>query len=156
MKNGADPKRNTDYVINSAKEGETLEKLLENSSPPKPVSVLIMSKLGDMTLDKLAVEVGISHAAIYKIRNGKIRPKRDVLLAMAFVLNMTMEETQQFLKSGRRSKLTASDPRDVTIIYGRSRGMSLDKMESLLEEKQFAPLVPQKEARLPPVDNLKK
>lgn len=156
MKNGVDPNRNTHYVINSAKEGETLEKLLENSSPLKPVSVLIMSKLGDMALDKLAVEVGISHAAIYKIRNGKIRPKRDVLLAMAFVLNMTIEETQQFLKSGRRSKLTASDPRDVTIIYGLYRGMSLDKMDSLLEEKQFTPLLPQKEACLPPVDNLKK
>lgn len=144
MENGADPKRDTDYIINSAKEGETLEKLLESSSPLKPVSVLIMSKLGDMSLDKLAVEVGISHAAIYKIRNGKIRPKRDVLLAMAFVLNMTPEETQQFLKSGRRSKLTAGDLRDVAIIYGRSQGMSLDKMEALLEEKQFAPLVPQK------------
>ena len=137
-------KGKTDIIINGAANGRSVEELLSETLPLEPVSGLILSRLGELSLDDLAIEVGISHSAIYKIREGKIRPQRDVLLAMAFVLKMTVAETQQFLKSGHRAPLTGCDCRDVSIIFGLSTKMSLDEMESLLEKKQFAPLISRK------------
>lgn len=137
-------KGKTDIIINGAANGRSLEELLSETLPLEPVSGLILSRLGELSLDDLATEVGISHSAIYKIRDGKIRPQRNVLLAMAFVLKMTVAETQRFLKSGHRARLTGSDPRDVSIIFGLSQKKSLDEMEALLEERQFAPLVSRK------------
>lgn len=144
MENGTELKGNTDLIIQDAASGRSLEELLSETLPLEPVSGLILSKLGELSLDDLATEVGISHSAIYKIRHGKIRPQRDVLLAMAFVLKMTVAETQRLLKSGHRARLTGSDSRDVSIIFGLSTKKSLDEMEALLEERQFAPLVSRK------------
>lgn len=144
MENGTEFKGKTDIIIHDAASGRPLEELLSETLPMEPVSGLILSRLGELSLDDLATEVGISHAAIYKIRDGKIRPQRNVLLAMAFVLKMTVAETQQFLKSGYRARLTGDDPRDVSIIFGLSAKKSLDEMEALLEERQFAPLVSRK------------
>ena len=80
-------KGKTDIIINGAANGRSLEELLSETLPLEPVSGLILSRLGELSLDDLAIEVGISHSAIYKIREGKIRPQRDVLLAMACVKN---------------------------------------------------------------------
>lgn len=144
MENETELKGKTDIIIHGAASGRSLEELLSETLPLEPVSGLILSKLGELSLDDLATEVGISHSAIYKVRDGKIRPQRNVLLAMAFALKMTVAETQQFLKSGHRARLTGSDPRDVSIIFGLSSKMSLDEMEALLEEQQFAPLISRK------------
>lgn len=130
----------TQYVISDAKEGKSLEELLQNAAQLKTVSELIQTKLGGMKLDDLAFKIGISYAAISKIVTEKIRPKRDVLLAIAFVLNMNVEEVQQLLKSGHHARLTGSDPRDIVIIHGRVENMGLPEMNQLLMQHEFKPL----------------
>lgn len=130
----------TIYVIEKAKQKEPVEKLLENSKQLDTVSELIKAKLGGMKLDDLAYEIGISYAAISKIVTEKIRPRRDVLLAIAFVLKMNVEEVQQLLKSGKHATLTSSDPRDIVIIHGKVENMELAEINKVLIQHELKPL----------------
>lgn len=130
----------TIYVIEKAKQKEPVEKLLENSKQLDTVSELIKAKLDGMKLDDLAYEIGISYAAISKIVTEKIRPRRDVLLAIAFVLKMNVEEVQQLLKSGKHATLTSSDPRDIVIIHGKVENMELAEINKVLIQHELKPL----------------
>lgn len=127
----------TKIIIKEAAQGKSLEELLSSTLPLEPVPSLILSKIGDMSISKLGSEIGLSNAGIYKIINGKIRPERDILLRIAFTLHMSVTETQQLLKSGHRSCLTGGEPRDIALIYGLTKGMSLDRMEEELRQYNF-------------------
>lgn len=130
----------TIHVIEKAKQKEPVEKSLENSKQLDTVSEIIKAKLGDMKLDDLAYEIGISYAAISKIVTEEIQPRRNVLLAIAFVLKMQVEEVQQLLKSGKHATLTSSDPRDIVIIHGKVENMELAEINKVLIQHGFKPL----------------
>ena len=132
--------KKTEIIISSAEQGKSLEELLQNTTQLDTVSELIKSKLGGMKLDDLASEIGISYAAISKIVTEKIRPRRDVLLAIAFVLRMNVEEVQQLLKSGQHATLTSSNPRDIVIIHGKVENMELAEINKVLTQHEFKPL----------------
>jgi transcriptional regulator with XRE-family HTH domain len=132
--------KKTEIIISSAEQGKSLEELLQNTTQLDTVSELIKSKLGGMKLDDLAYEIGISYAAISKIVTEKIRPRRDVLLAIAFVLRMNVEEVQQLLKSGQHATLTSSNPRDIVIIHGKVENMELAEINKVLTQHEFKPL----------------
>lgn len=137
---GEEHKSLTNMMIADAEKGKSLEELLQNAARIETVSELIHSKLGEMTLDDLGYEIGLSYAGISKIVSEKIRPKRDILLAIAFVLKMNIEEAQQLLKSGRHAGLTSSDQRDITIIHGKVENLSLTQMNQVLLQHDFKPL----------------
>ncbi len=130
----------TIYVIEKAKQKESVEKLLENSKRLDTVSEVIQAKLSGMKLDDLAYEIGISYDSISKIIVENIRPKRDILLAIAFVLKMEVEEVQLLLKSGQYATLTNSDPRDIIIIHGKVKNMDLAEINKMLIQHKFKPL----------------
>ena len=132
--------KKTEIIISSAEQGKSLEELLQNTTQLDTVSEIIKSKLGGMKLDDLAYEIGISYAAISKIVTEKIRPRRDVLLAIAFVLRMNVEEVQQLLKSGQHATLTSSNPRDIVIIHGKVENMELAEINKVLTQHEFKPL----------------
>ena len=132
--------KKTEIIVSSAEQGKSLEELLQNTTQLDTVSELIKSKLGGMKLDDLAYEIGISYAAISKIVTEKIRPRRDVLLAIAFVLRMNVEEVQQLLKSGQHATLTSSNPRDIVIIHGKVENMELAEINKVLTQHEFKPL----------------
>ena len=132
--------KKTEIIISSAEQGKSLEELLQNTTQLDTVSELIKSKLGGMKLDDLAYEIGISYDAISKIVTEKIRPRRDVLLAIAFVLRMNVEEVQQLLKSGQHATLTSSNPRDIVIIHGKVENMELAEINKVLTQHEFKPL----------------
>ena len=132
--------KKTEIIISSAEQGKSLEELLQNTTQLDTVSELIKSKLGGMKLDDLAYEIGISYAAISKIVTEKIWPRRDVLLAIAFVLRMNVEEVQQLLKSGQHATLTSSNPRDIVIIHGKVENMELAEINKVLTQHEFKPL----------------
>ena len=132
--------KKTEIIISSAEQGKSLEELLQHTTQLDTVSELIKSKLGGMKLDDLAYEIGISYAAISKIVTEKIRPRRDVLLAIAFVLRMNVEEVQQLLKSGQHATLTSSNPRDIVIIHGKVENMELAEINKVLTQHEFKPL----------------
>ena len=54
----------------------------------------------------------LEHAYVYQIFDGKKKPSRDKLIAIAFGLHLNVEETQRMLRLGGCSELYARVGRD--------------------------------------------
>lgn len=133
----------TVQMIDAMNRGAPLDELLKQSQPLKPLPSLILPKLGDMSYDTLGVLAGCSRANVYKMMGGRSHPEKDMLLRIAFVLRMSVEETQQLLKSAHRSTLSSGIPRDICVMYGLMNRLSLEEMDFVLEKKGLQPLWPQ-------------
>lgn len=132
----------TMMMIEAMGDGASLEEMLKKSEPMKPLPELIFPRLKDMSFDTLGVLAGCSRANIYKLMSGKSHPEKDMLLRIAFVLHMTVEETQQMLKSAHRSPLSSGSRRDVCVMYGLMNGLEGSEMDAVLEKQGFEPLWP--------------
>ncbi|MBQ6174839.1 MAG: hypothetical protein IJK28_09460 [Clostridia bacterium] len=139
----SDKVRGTIRMIDEMGKGASLDEMLKASQPMKSISQLILPHLGDMSYETLGVLAGTSRANVYKLMDGRSHPEQDVLLRIAFTLQMDVEETQQLLKSAHRSQLTATIPRDVCLLYGLLNRLDLMEMDEVLREKGFKPLWPE-------------
>lgn len=133
----------TRWMIEHA-DKRSLEELLREVKSQKSVTDILLPALGkmDYSVEVMSQLAGLGRATGYKIMNNKMRPEADILIRLAFVLELSVDEMQQLLKSGRRSMLSGSNERDVAIIFGRSNGLSLGEMDELLEEYGLPTLVP--------------
>ena len=133
----------TIQMLDDMNRGASLEELLARAQPLKPLQSIILEKLGDMSYEALGVRVGCSRANVYKMMSGKSHPEKDMLLRIAFVLHMSVEETQQLLKSAHRSPLSSGVPREICVMYGIMNRLELDEMDIVLKRKGFQPLWPE-------------
>lgn len=69
---------------------------------------------------------------VYKIFSGEKIPSRDKLIAIAFGLSLTDEETQKMLKLSGNRDLYARDERDALILFALQRGMTIYEINELL------------------------
>ena len=83
----------------------------------------------------------LEHAYVYQIFDGKKKPSRDKLIAIAFGLHLNVEETQRMLKLGGCSELYARVGRDAVILFAVSREMSIGETDELLDANGFPTLV---------------
>ena len=139
----SDKVRGTIRMIDEMGRGASLDEMLKASQPMKSIAELILPHLGDMSYETLGVLAGTSRANVYKLMDGRSHPEQDVLLRIAFTLEMDVEEAQQLLKSAHRSQLTATIPRDVCILYGLMNHLDLMEMDEVLTEKGLKPLWPE-------------
>ena len=139
----ADRVNRTLMMIEAMREGASLDEMLRKAEPVKSLPELIFPHLRDMSYDTLGVMAGCSRANIYKLMGGKSHPEKDMLLRIAFVLHMTLEETQQMLKSAHRSPLSSGNPRDICIMYGLMNHLEGSEIDLVLEKKGFDPLWPE-------------
>ena len=130
-------------MIDAMSHGTSLDELLKQSQPLKSLPSLILPKLGDMSYDTLGVLAGCSRANIYKMMSGRSHPEKDMLLRIAFVLHMDLDETQQLLKSAHRSTLSSGIPRDICIMYGLMNRLELSEMDLVLKRKEMQLLWPE-------------
>ena len=133
----------TRWMIDNSNE-HSLDELLKEVKSQKSVPDILLPALGkkDISVEVMSQLAGLARATGYRIINNKMRPEADILIRLAFVLDFSVDEMQQLLKSGRRSMLSGNSKRDVVIIYGRSNGLSLGEMDMLLEEYGLPTLVP--------------
>lgn len=133
----------TRWMIEHARDC-SLDELLKEVKAQKSVPDLLLPALGkkDISVEVMSQLAGFGRATGYKIMNNKMRPEADILIRIAFVLDLNVEEMQQLLKSGRRSMLSGSNERDVAILFGRKNGLSLGEMDELLEAYGLPTLVP--------------
>ena len=107
-------------------------------------------------LNKLLSEKGVKKADVvrgsllgrtyvYKIFSGEKVPSRDKLLAIAYGLGLSDEETQQMLKLSGNRELYARDERDALILFSLQRKESIFKVNERLDEHGFAILNTSKE-----------
>lgn len=134
----------TKMMLDGSVSLDSLDQILKNAKPALPLKSHLLKLMGEkeMSNEDLGILANIGRSTVYKIMDGKQRPEQDVLLRMAFALELSGEETQQLLKAGHRALLTASRPRDIAIIFGLQNGLTLDEMDGILMERGMEPLTP--------------
>lgn len=94
-------------------------------------------------LNALLVQKGISRAEVvrgslldrsyvYQIFSGEKVPSRDKLIAIAFGLCLSDEETQKMLKLSGNRELYARDERDALLLFGLQRKKDIFEINELL------------------------
>lgn len=74
---------------------------------------------------------------VYQIFSGKKTPSRDKLIAIAFGLGLSDDETQKMLKLSGNRELYARDERDVIILFALQRGKNIFETNDLLHSYNF-------------------
>lgn len=82
----------------------------------------------------------LGRAYVYRIFAGDKIPSRDKLIALAFGLQLTEEETQKMLKLSGCRELYARDERDALILFALQRKMSIIDANGLLLDHGLAEL----------------
>lgn len=87
----------------------------------------------------------LGRAYVYRIFAGQKIPSRDKLIALAFGMHLTDEETQKMLKLSGNRELYAKDERDALILFALQRKMTVMETNSLLFDHRFSILDTTKE-----------
>lgn len=87
----------------------------------------------------------LGRAYVYRIFAGEKLPSRDKLIALAFGLQLSDEETQKMLKLSGNRELYARDGRDALLLFALQREMSIMDTNGLLLDHGFAMLDTTKE-----------
>lgn len=72
---------------------------------------------------------------VYKIFKGERKPSRNVLISIAFGMQLSLDETQLLLRISKFAILDSRDMRDSIIIFALTRHMSVFETDDLLDEK---------------------
>lgn len=142
--------KSTDDLIHEIKSATDIEDYLIKNKEN-----LLHSDLAEH-LNMLLSEKGIKKADVvrrslldrtyvYKIFSGKKIPSRDKLLALAFGLGLSDEETNKMLRLSGNRELYARDGRDALILFALHRNMSVFEVNELLYEYRFGILNTSKE-----------
>lgn len=76
----------------------------------------------------------LGKAYVYQIFSGEKIPTRDKLIAIAFALCLSDDETQKMLKLSGNRELYARDERDALILFALQRKQSIFEVNELLFE----------------------
>lgn len=74
----------------------------------------------------------LDRAYVYQIFSGEKNPSRDKLIAIAFGLRLSDQETQHMLKLSCNRELYARDERDALILFALQRNMTILETNELL------------------------
>lgn len=85
---------------------------------------LSASKLGEITM--------LSRSFVYQLCSGDRVPGRDIVLRLALALELTVSETQQFLRLAQRGTLYPRVQRDAILIFCLNRKKGLCETDELL------------------------
>ena len=78
------------------------------------------------------VKVSGSNEYVYKVFNGTRKPSRNILITVAFGVELSFEETQLLLRISKQAVLDSRDKRDSIIIYGLINHLSIYEVDDLL------------------------
>ncbi|NDL66927.1 XRE family transcriptional regulator [Anaerotalea alkaliphila] len=84
---------------------------------------------------------GLNRNYAYQIYSGLKHPSRDKLVLLSFGYSLDLEETQKLLAVGGFCLLSPRSKRDSVVIFVKHKGMSLDRLDTLLDQLDLAPFV---------------
>lgn len=87
----------------------------------------------------------LDRAYVYQIFSGEKSPSRDKLIALAFGLCLSDEETQKMLKLSGNRELYARDERDALILFALQQQMTIFETNEILADHNMALLGVQNE-----------
>lgn len=98
-----------------------------------------MLALRDMNISAVAKNSGAGEY-VYKIFRGDRLASRDILISIAFSMNLSLEETQLLLRISKFAILDSRNKRDSVIIYGLTHNLTVFQTDDILEEQNLATL----------------
>ena len=78
---------------------------------------------------------GIPDSTFYAIINGTRKPKKDMIIKIAFALSTTMDELNELLKIANLKELYAKNDEDAIIIYGIKNNLDIEEIDMLLKSQ---------------------
>lgn len=91
----------------------------------------------NLTPAQVVERSGLPHACTDQIFSGeKKHPSRNKLLALAFAMDMTLEETQQLLKLAHVQALYPRNRQDLVVIFALKEHCTVIEVNELLEDMQ--------------------
>ena len=86
-----------------------------------------------MSIPDFIAKTYLSKSFVYQIFSGERNPGRDILLRIAFAMNLTLAETQELLMMGQKGALYPKVRRDAAIICCLEQRLSLDETDEFLK-----------------------
>lgn len=122
--------------LQNSKDLEALSDYIDNmeSNYPYSLSEHIKNLLKEKAINtsELIKRSRIERTYCYQILNGRKRPGRDKILAIALALNLNVEETQKVLRIAKEGDLYAKDKRDCILIFALNHKYNLIDTNQLL------------------------
>lgn len=134
--------KSTDEMWNEIKSADDYESFAANNSESFTAADISECLNGLLTeknipLKEAVRRSGLDRSYAYHIFSGKKIPSRDKLIAIAFGVKLSLDETQTLLKRTRNRPLYPKDERDSVIIYALLNGQRLDITNERLYEREF-------------------
>lgn len=134
--------KSTDEMWNEIKSADDYESFAANNSEAftsADISACLNNLLSqkNIPLKEAIKQSGLDRTYAYHIFSGKKIPSRDKLIAIAFGMDLSLDETQTLLKRTRNRPLYPKDERDSVIIYALLNGQRLDITNEKLYELNF-------------------
>lgn len=131
--------KNTDELFVELREGNDVKNYLRQNRDEfvRPLSEYLGSLLAQKNLSKQAVieKSGLQREYAYHIFSGlKKNPSRPKILALAFAMNLTLEETQYLLRYAKQSPLYPRNPWDSVIISAIDQKLNVLQTNELLSQ----------------------
>ena len=131
--------KTTDELKHEIKEAASIDAYLKRNEAHllrRSVAEHLMALLAEKGITRADVVRGslLDRAYVYQIFSGEKTPSRDKLIALAFGLGLTDEETQRMLKLSGNRELYAKDKRDALILFALQRGCSILETNEMLYE----------------------
>lgn len=128
----------TEELTNKLKEYTDIDAFMEENRAEfdedafKSYLDYLLKKTG-LSKSKLSDKSGISNPYIYELFNGnKDCPRKDILIKLAFGLNLTLVETNRLLKLGGVSELRSKLRRESIIIFCLNKSYDIATTDDLL------------------------
>lgn len=92
-----------------------------------------LTERAGLTIAQLMDKASIAKSLTYQIFNGQRMPNRNLLIRIALVLKLDLEDTQRMLRIAKKGELYPRVQRDAAIIFCIQHGYSLIDTNELLE-----------------------
>ena len=102
-----------------------------------PIHLELLLKQKGLTRADVVRGSELNRKYVYQIFSGEKIPSRNKLIALAFGLQLTAEETQTMLKLSGYRELYARDTRDTIILYALQRNKTILETNELLYKYNF-------------------
>jgi transcriptional regulator with XRE-family HTH domain len=93
------------------------------------------------TIPQIIEKASISKSLAYQVFNGQRTPNRNLLIRIAFILKLDLDETQRMLRISKKGELYPRIQRDAAIIFSIQHNYSLFDCNELLESLHEAALL---------------
>lgn len=113
---------------------QTYENQFMKETPCSLLNSLLETK--KLTVSQIAKDSGVGEY-VYKVFRGDRTPSRDILIAIAFGMKLSIEETQLLLRISKFAILDAKNKRDSILIFGLTHGLDIFATDDLLDEQNM-------------------